>query len=272
MSPKSHPKLPFSRLLAGLLAVLLTTCLLPADAGAQKKNKKKKASAKAVASTLEAIDGHLDAYATEAARDALGDLAKEQRTAEVFTTLGRILEQEKEYGVAEKRLKKAADFSPKDPAPWVWLGWTYQHQKKDGKAKEAYGKAEQLAAAAAEAAPEDAGAHLHLGTARAHLGQHAAAVASLKQARKLAPKSADAAYQLGFALALQEKWKPAVDELSVAIDLDPDMAYAYFYRGQAASKVKRKDMLIADLEKFLKLAPDAPEAPIAKRALAAVRR
>ena len=57
----------------------------------------------------------------------------------------------------------------------------------------------------------------------------------------------------------------AFDQLSRAIDSYSGYAYAYYYRALAAIKIDRKDIAIEDLEWFLRLAPDAPEAPKAKR-------
>ena len=79
-------------------------------------------------------------------------------------------------------------------------------------------------------------------------------------------------YQLGVTEALQQKWPGAVDLLTEALELNQSIAYAYYYRGQSAGRMGRKDMLIADLERFLELAPDAPEAPIAARTVASARR
>lgn len=78
-------------------------------------------------------------------------------------------------------------------------------------------------------------------------------------------------YQLGLTRALQQQWGPAVDLLTQAIDRDSGIAYAYYYRGLAAEQTGRKDLLIADMDRFLFLAPDAPEAARARRILEAAR-
>ncbi|MGH9363252.1 MAG: tetratricopeptide repeat protein, partial [Thermoanaerobaculia bacterium] len=64
----------------------------------------------------------------------------------------------------------------------------------------------------------------------------------------------------------------AVEQLDRAIAMDSGLAYAYYYRGLAAEKLGRKDLLINDLERFLALAPNAPEAERAKAILRAAKR
>ena len=61
------------------------------------------------------------------------------------------------------------------------------------------------------------------------------------------------------------------DQLSNAIDLNSGYAYAYYYRALAAEKIGRKDITVNDLDRFLRLAPDAPEAEKASRILQAAR-
>ena len=53
----------------------------------------------------------------------------------------------------------------------------------------------------------------------------------------------------------------AFDALSQAIELYSGYAYAYYYRALAANQINRKDITVNDLDRFLALAPNAPEAP-----------
>ena len=66
-------------------------------------------------------------------------------------------------------------------------------------------------------------------------------------------------------------WGPAVDSLTAALDGNANIAYAYYYRALAADKIDRKDLLINDLQRFLALAPNAPDAPRARRLLEAIQ-
>jgi tetratricopeptide (TPR) repeat protein len=76
---------------------------------------------------------------------------------------------------------------------------------------------------------------------------------------------------LGESLAGQKKYAAAVEALSAAIAAKPDLAYAYFWRGQSYYGLKQKDKMIVDFTTFLKLAPTAPEAPTVKQLLGGIR-
>ncbi len=76
---------------------------------------------------------------------------------------------------------------------------------------------------------------------------------------------------LGESLAGQKKYNDAIVALSAAIAAKPDLAYAYFWRGQSYYGLKQKDKMVADFTTFLKLAPTAPEANTVKQLLATLR-
>jgi tetratricopeptide (TPR) repeat protein len=276
--------LPHTILAFGLAAALIA---VPADAGKPKKKKKKaKTTTEAPAQgdsaaqspadptrkVLDKVEGRLQAYATAQARQELGDLAKGSKDARVLATLGRILEQEQSYKKAETQFRNAARFAPGDPAPWAHLGHAYFHQKREAEGKGAYSEAAKRAQAAVKKNPQDSRAFYYLGVANLRLGKYPQATANLGKARKLSPGDAMTVYHLGVTRTLEGKWNEAIVLLSEAIKMETDLAYAYFYRGQAASRVGRKDMLIADLKRFLELAPKSPEAPLAARTVAAARR
>ena len=44
-----------------------------------------------------------------------------------------------------------------------------------------------------------------------------------------------------------------------AASLDPTFAYAYYYAGLASSRIGRPDRMAINFERFLQLAPEAPE-------------
>ena len=50
-----------------------------------------------------------------------------------------------------------------------------------------------------------------------------------------------------------------------------DLAYAYHWRGQAYQLKKQVARMVEDYQSFLKLAPEAPEAPAIKVLLAGLR-
>lgn len=225
----------------------------------------------ALAATLDQVGHKILAYATAEARSELGETAKKEN-ARVVTALGRILEQEKSYAESAAQLRKAGQMAPADPAPWAYLGESYLRQKKTGDATAAFRETEKRAAALVAKDPQNAEALYFLGLARQYLGQTGTARETLEKARRLDPKNPRPVFQLGVSRVMVEQWQEAVDLLTAALELHPDFAYAYYYRGLAAAKLGKKDLLIADLERFLKLAPNAPEAPIARRTVASAGR
>ncbi|MEA2563853.1 MAG: Anaphase-promoting complex, cyclosome, subunit 3 [Acidobacteriota bacterium] len=264
------------RFLTALLCLLLLSPLA-ADAQKKKKGGKKKenqeqptpsqdqqqppaASPAPPPAEVGTVDRRLWEYKTSEARSALNSVAGQaDSNAAVAVAMGRVLEQEKNYGESESRLRKATEMSPSDPAAWVWLGETYLRQHNSGAADSAFRKAAEVAG----------GNDYYLGVARQRLRQYDEAVAAFERAQGF---GALVPYQIGVTRLFQEQWQPALDQLTRAIDSDSGLAYAYYYRGLAAEKLNRKDLLVNDMERFLKIAPDSPEAERARMILRAVKK
>ncbi|HWM91308.1 MAG TPA: tetratricopeptide repeat protein [Thermoanaerobaculia bacterium] len=271
----------FARLLTALLCALL---LSPLAADAQKKGGGKKGKGKGKQEQPQpqpeqqqppppqapappppqvgTVDRRLWEYKTSDARSAVEPVAGQaDSNAAVAVAVGRVLEQEKKYGESEAKLRKATELAPSDPAAWVWLGETYLRQRNSGAADGAFRKAAEVAG----------GNDYYLGVARLRLRQYDEAVAALERARG-SSFGALVPYQIGVARFSQQQWQPAMDQLNQAIQMDSNLAFAYFYRGLTADKMKRTDILVNDMEQFLKLAPNAPEAEAAKAVLRAVKK
>lgn len=262
------------------LIVILSLVLLAPVAEAGKKKKKKKKSAAASTTQVEqaaaapaapagpskavqkAFD-HLRAYDTDAARAALDTVADEDVYA--VTAQGLVLEQAKDYDGAVAKLRQTADRYAADPAPVFYLGETFIHAKNMGAADDAFAQTEARAKARLASSPDDAEALYYLGAAQQRQRRFDDAVATLEKARKIDSKNPMIVYQLGATKAFQEKWQEAHDLLSRTIEMDNGIAYAYYYRGLAAGKMGRKDLLVNDLDRFLAMAPEAPEADSAKK-------
>lgn len=210
------------------------------------------------------VDQKILEYNIAQARAALGGLAEPAKLA----AEGRILGLEKKWAEAEAKLRKATELQGDDPAIWNHLGELRERAGNSAGAREAYQRAADLARQRVASGGGDA--HYQLGRALAGLRSFDQAVEHLRQAQQGGAPLAT--YQLGVTRASQESWQEAVDLLSQAIGANSGIAYAYYYRGLAASKVGRKDLLINDLDRFLKLAPTAPEAERARRMLQSVRR
>jgi tetratricopeptide (TPR) repeat protein len=267
-----------TRILTALLCLLLLSPLAADAAQKKKKGGKKKGNQEQPQPQQEqqqppaapapppaevgTADRRLWEYRTSEARSVLNSVAGQaDSNAAVSVALGRVLEQEKKYGESESRLRKATELAPSDPAAWVWLGETYLRQRNSGAADSAFRKAAEVAG----------GNDYYLGVARQRLRQYDEAVGALERARN-SGFGALVPYQIGVTRLFQEQWQPALDQLTQAIDSDSGLAYAYYYRGLAAEKLKRNDLLVNDMERFLKLAPDAPEAERARMILKAVKK
>ena len=74
-------------------------------------------------------------------------------------------------------------------------------------------------------------------------------------------------YQIGLLYLFQQKWKEAKDAFDVGLDVNPRFAPMYYWRAMAWDKLGRKDNLLLDLDRYVKLAPDGPDANRAKAIL-----
>lgn len=214
---------------------------------------------------IDAVGEKLWHYQTDSARDSLSSVMDQADSNPfVATAYGRVLEQQKSYGDAEARLRKAAALAPADPAPLVYLGEVLLRQRRDADASGAFRQA-----ADAARAKGGADAAYYLGIAQQRLKQYDDAVATFAGAR--APQPALIPYQIGVTRAFQENWAAAADQLTQAISMDSGLAMAYYYRALAQDKLGHKDLLVNDMNRFLALAPKAPEADRAQAVLRAVK-
>ena len=76
---------------------------------------------------------------------------------------------------------------------------------------------------------------------------------------------------LGEALVMQKRLDPAIARMSAALDRKNTLAYAYYWRGQAYHRTKQIARMVDDYQAFLRLEPEAPEAPALKVLLASLR-
>ena len=86
-----------------------------------------------------------------------------------------------------------------------------------------------------------------------------AAVESARQAIALAGDLPEAQYQLGLVLAKRGDWGGAAAAFDQAAHLNPSMAYAHYYGGLMHYRAGRPDLMAVAFERFLTLAPEAPE-------------
>jgi tetratricopeptide (TPR) repeat protein len=267
-----------------LLSLMLCLLLLAPTAEAGKKKKKKKKKAAPTATTEEAsapatglstppaevieANHYLAAYDADAASKALSGLSADT-SGWVGTANGRVLTLEKQYEAATKQLRQAADIDPANPAPVLFLGDAFAYAEKPAQASDAWAQTETRARALLAANENDADGLYFLGAAQQRQKRFAEALNTLERAKALRPGDPMIDLEIGVTHVYLQNWQQAFDRLSAAIDKNPGTAYAYYYRGLAAGKVNKKDILYNDLDRFVKMAPDAPEATNAKQLLGA---
>lgn len=225
-------------------------------------------AAKAVATANE----KLLAWQTKEAREALEPVKGAAATdVAVAVALAQVMVQEKKYADAVKQLEEAAKLAPTDAAVQVALGDAYLLVKRSGDATVAFQRAVTVASEAAHGG--DARARFQLAQAQQRLKQFDKAAAGFSQLVEASGgNDATALFELGVTRTFQNRWQDAFETLTKALEKNAGIAYAYYYRGLAAEKLGRKDVLINDMGRFLYLAPNAPEASRAQAILNAAKR
>ena len=85
------------------------------------------------------------------------------------------------------------------------------------------------------------------------------------------PPAAFAHYQMGIVKVRLEDYAGAAEAFELATTHDPALAYAYYYGGMANSRIDRSDQMAINFERFLALAPEAPEAVRVQSLMRSVR-
>ena len=102
----------------------------------------------------------------------------------------------------------------------------------------------------------DAEEYLRRGIEAEQQGQDAEAIQDLTKAIELNPELAKAYYIRGLAYGSQGEYKHAVQDYTKAIELNPEFAEAYYFRGSAYSIQGEYERAIEDLTKAIELEPD----------------
>ena len=106
-----------------------------------------------------------------------------------------------------------------------------------------------------------------MGAVLLKLGQIKDAGKYLEKARKSGFSPAQTYFQIGLYESAQKKWKEALKAFNHCLEEDEGFAHAYYYRARIFGKLGKKSEMLVDLDRFLKLAPDAREAGAAKALL-----
>jgi cellulose synthase operon protein C len=123
-----------------------------------------------------------------------------------------------------------------------------------------YGQARQAANDAVRLSPESAAAVNIRGLAELGAGEAAAAVASLQEAVQKAPQSVGYRLNLGRALALQRDSEGALAAFDAALKIDGDLLAALYLAATTALQAGQVERAAGYVERFRRVAPDAPAA------------
>ena len=102
-------------------------------------------------------------------------------------------------------------------------------------------------------------------------GDDEAALNSANQATGADANLAEASYVLGLVLFKRQDWGGAAAAFDRASMLQPTFAHAQYYAGLSHYRANRPDLMAARFERFLKLAPDAPERPEVQQIMRTIR-
>jgi tetratricopeptide (TPR) repeat protein len=136
-------------------------------------------------------------------------------------------------------------------------------------ARAAWQRAHDKAKAQTTASPQDLRARYFLGAALVRLQKP-------EEARNVLNGLVEAGFdlplvrfQIGLSYAVGRSWQAAKEQLDAVVTADPYYAYAYYYRALALKEMKKTAEMTLDLDRFVRLAPNAPEADFARSLLGA---
>jgi len=119
--------------------------------------------------------------------------------------------------------------------------------------------------------PDDAWHFVGLSAKQLLASDHEAALASARNATMTNPNLPEASYMLGLVLIQRQEWVEAAAAFDHASMLNPSFAHAFYYAGLAHNRANRPDLMAARFERFLKLAPDAPERTEVQQVMRTIR-
>lgn len=252
-----------------------TLALFVAASFAVAGNKQNTDEAKEVAN---AAIAQLAGWQNQAARKTLqAKKAKFGNTPE-FKTAWALLETQEAAGseksaatAGAKSMSQIAKGANADPAALYWEAELLYQQSKNKEALAAWQATSTRAAEIVNADPTDATAQFYLGASLVRQKKYDPALKALRLAVRGGFDEAMVNQQIGFIYLYQQKWQEAKNAFDVGLSVNPRFAPMYYWRAMAWDKLGRKDNLLLDLDQFVKLAPNAPEAGKAKAILSSAK-
>jgi tetratricopeptide (TPR) repeat protein len=222
-------------------------------------------------------------------------IEKSPNTAAFYVILGTLQAQAKDYAGAQTSLHKAIDLDKNnmealavlgqvqvaagsvDDAIKSWEAWMQKNPKDTRpyimissleQARNNWQKAQQLLQKALEIDPNSALAANNLAYLMLEHGGNVDVALTLAQtARRQAPDSPNIADTLGYAFYVKGIYSSSIDLFEEAAKKQPDNATVHYHLGFAYEKAKNNARARENLEKALKLDPNAGDAASAKKLL-----
>lgn len=195
--------------------------------------------------------------------------ASEGGTPSFKAAWGMLRAEEGKFDEALTSLNAAVTAAPKDPLPEFLKGEALYAQKKMNDAKGAWQRAHDKAKTQLQANPQDHRARFLQGAALVRLQKPAEARGVLEPLVQAGFDVPLVRFQIGLAHALSKSWQAAKEQFDAVVAADPTYAYAYYYRALAWKGLKKGAEMSLDLNRFVQLAPGAPDANYARSLLQA---
>lgn len=166
-----------------------------------------------------------------------------------------------------KNLAVSAKSKKTGPVAAYYQGELLYQQNKKKEAGTSWQTAAREGGKLVTADPTDATAQYFYGAALVRTKKFGPARDALLMAVRGGFDPAMVNYQIGLSYMFAEQWNQALEAFNLGLSVQPRFAHMYFWRAMAWDKLGRKDNMLLDLDQFLKLAPQAPEAGKAKTIL-----
>lgn len=170
---------------------------------------------------------------------------------------GNQLFQEGKYEEASKAFNKVLEKDPDYPEALINLGLCYLKLNEIDKALPYLEKAVQVK-------PDFAAAYISLGQAYFIKGEMEKSIEYFSKGAELQSDNPKVYYNIAIVYYQMQKYSEAVEALKKSIDLDPVNASAYYQLAICYGRLGNAEKMVENFEAFLKLEPNAPEAPQVK--------
>lgn len=197
----------------------------------------------------------------EAGRDDFGT------TFEFKTAWAYLLAEEKKLDTAIDQLIQVTAADTNDPVAPYYLGEIYSWKRKTTAAREAWEDSKKRSHTVLQKTPEDPEANYWMGAVQLKLGKISESWKYLQKAEKAKFSPALTNLQIGLYYSAGKQWKEAKRAFDRCIEADSGFAHAYYYRARVEGKLGKSSEMLADFDRFIKLAPDAREASVARALL-----